>query len=135
MDEEMGSEKILIDTTILIDYFRKKKKEKTALIEISKNRDLIISVITEFEWLIGFKEKDYDFGRGLLENITILNLDSKIIATAVEIYKKLKSINKLIAVPDIFIAATAVLNNLQIATFNKNHFKRVPGLKIYGHLE
>jgi tRNA(fMet)-specific endonuclease VapC len=46
------------------------------------------------------------------------------------ITKHLKATNKLIEVPDIFIGATALSNNMKIATLNKRHFERIAGLVI-----
>lgn len=51
-------------------------------------------------------------------------------SAAVKITKFLKSSNKLIEIPDIFIGATALANNMGIATLNKKHFERIPGLSI-----
>ena len=49
---------------------------------------------------------------------------------SVEIYKQLKQENKLIDIPDIMIAGTALQNNMPLATLNRNHFERIKGLTI-----
>jgi tRNA(fMet)-specific endonuclease VapC len=48
---------------------------------------------------------------------------------SVKIYKDLKKKNKMISIPDIFIASTAISNQIPIATLNQKHFVRVRGLK------
>jgi predicted nucleic acid-binding protein len=48
-------------------------------------------------------------------------------------YRILKGINQLIALPDLFIAATALAYHLPLLTFNRNHFERVPLLQLYDH--
>ena len=58
-------------------------------------------------------------------------IEKKEYEKAIEIYKNLKLKNKLIELPDIVIAATAVANNLKIATLNKKHFDRIEGLIIH----
>jgi predicted nucleic acid-binding protein len=50
---------------------------------------------------------------------------------AVEIYHHLKSHNTLIALPDLFIAATAITHNLQLLTLNQEHFQRVTNLMLH----
>lgn len=45
---------MLPDTSVLIDYFRKTKKDKSFLFELTKpNTQFVVSIITEFEIMIG----------------------------------------------------------------------------------
>jgi predicted nucleic acid-binding protein len=68
-------------------------------------------------------------GRIFLE-LSILPFDSKANKIAVGIYQELKAKNKLIEIPDILIAATALVNNIPLATINKKHFNRINGLHL-----
>jgi predicted nucleic acid-binding protein len=52
------------------------------------------------------------------------------VVIASEIYIDLKSKNHLIPAPDIFIAATAIKNEMQLATLNQGHFSRIKHLKM-----
>jgi len=45
-----------VDTSILIDSFRKENKEISTLYKIQKNRTLYASTITEFEFPTGVKD-------------------------------------------------------------------------------
>lgn len=72
---------VCLDTSILIDFYRKKDKQKSAFFQLT-------------------------------------------------ITKQLKASNKLIEVPDIFIAATACAHKLPLATLNLKHFERIEDLKI-----
>ncbi|MBI4848961.1 MAG: type II toxin-antitoxin system VapC family toxin [Nitrospirae bacterium] len=126
----METGKVLVDTSILVEYFRKQKKETAILVEIARKHSVVISVITEFEWLVGFKDRELEFGKSLLKNIDVLPFDSKCALKARDIYSGLKSQNKLIEIPDIFIAATSLAYNLPLATINKNHFKRIAGVEL-----
>jgi predicted nucleic acid-binding protein len=126
----METRKVLIDTSILIEYFRKQKKETTLFVEISRKHRIAISVITEFEWLVGFKEKNMEFCKCLLENIEVLPFDSNCAARASDRYKKLKAKSQLIEIPDVFIAATALAYGMPLATCNKSHFKRIVGVEL-----
>jgi len=49
----MAKEIIVADTSLFIDYFRKQKKEKTVLFLLSEKYEIIISVITKLEVMIG----------------------------------------------------------------------------------
>ncbi|HHT9114502.1 MAG TPA: type II toxin-antitoxin system VapC family toxin [Candidatus Wunengus sp. YC65] len=127
----MESPQILIDTSILIDYFRKRHKDKTLLYSLSFTYRFAISTVTEFEFFAGLSAIHLKFTNTLFANFLILPFDSTCTQTASEIYKNLKSKNQLISPPDIFIAATAISHNLSLLTLNKEHFEREHGLKLF----
>ena len=120
---------LIIDTSILIEHFRKKDKIKTSLYRIS-NQNLCITSITYFEIMSGFRNVDVSFMTELVDLFPILNFEKKAAYFASRIYYELRSINKLIDIPDILIAGTALANNLKLATLNKRHFSRIKGLKM-----
>ena len=122
---------ILIDTSILIDYFRKQNKEKTILYHLfSKEEDLAISVITKYELMFGSNQQQDLFWIALLQKVHIISLDESIIDETVRIKKELKTKNQEIGLADMLIAATAKFHQLRLATLNINHFKRVNQLQI-----
>jgi len=49
---------------------------------------------------------------------------------AVDINNSLKRKRQQIEMADLFIAATAISNNLPFATLNKKHFDRIDGLRL-----
>ena len=57
----MESGRILIDTSIIIDYYRKKNIENTMFYKLAGKYDFCISIITEFEFLIGFSDEKLVF--------------------------------------------------------------------------
>lgn len=120
---------ILIDTSILIDYFRKRDKSKSILYQLS-DRKLSVSVITEFEFTIGFPDEKLAETQNIFRNMNILELDSSCVYYARNIYQQLKSRNQLIEVPDILIAASALRYELPLATLNIKHFNRIPELSL-----
>ena len=89
-----------------------------------------ISVITEYEILIGADPEQTEFWKNFFDRVTILPFDKMASDIAVAITKNLKERNKLIEIPDIFIAATALSRNMKIATLNKKHFERIVELVI-----
>src|SRR2546423_15429955 len=100
----MERQRVLIDTSILIDYLRRTKKESTLFARLSIDNDFAISAITEFEFLIGCTDKHRHFVESVMEHLLVLPFDSQCVAVAVEIYRNLKAANKLLPLPDIAIA-------------------------------
>jgi len=124
-------EVICIDTSILLEYFRKTKKGNSFFYQlIEKNLVFTVSVITEFEIYCGSTDQQVEFWDKLFKNIKVIPLDQKVNREALKIYKDLKKRSKLIEMPDIFIAATAKAHNLKLATNNKKHFERIKGLEL-----
>jgi tRNA(fMet)-specific endonuclease VapC len=121
---------LIIDTSILIEHFRKKDKSKTTFYNLS-NHNLCITSITYYEILAGFKTANEEFITNLVDLIPILNFDKKAAVFASNIYYELRKKNKLIDVPDILIAGIALANEMKIATLNKKHFRRIKGLDIF----
>lgn len=127
----MAAETILIDTSVLIDFFRKREKSKSVLVQLSNQYRFCISAITAFEVKIGIQtqvqQMDYEV---LVQNIEILPIDDLCIDAAVAIYKSLKPQNALIELADLLIGATAISNSLSLATLNRKHFERISNLAL-----
>jgi predicted nucleic acid-binding protein len=87
--------------------------------------------MTEFEFLVGATPKNRPFIQHLLAALPVLPFDSACVKTATDIYRHLKSQNKLIALPDMFIAATAITHDVHLLTLNRKHFDRVKTLKLH----
>ena len=122
---------VLLDTSILIDYFRKKDKTKTMFYQLADDFDEYkISAVTEYEIYSGTNEDQKEYWKRFLEYIPVLPFDSLSAKAAVDINNQLKRSRKQIAVADLFIAATAIANNLTCATLNKKHFDRIDTLEL-----
>lgn len=122
---------VCLDTSVLLDFFRKKNRSKTFLNQLLDQFDQFeISSITEFEIRYGINENQSEFWDQLFENIKVLPFDSESAKKAVEIHKSLKKINKQIAIPDLFIASTAMRFERPLASINKKHFERISGLAL-----
>lgn len=125
----MAEKIILVDTSILIDLFRKTNKANSVLISLVRRGYLYsISAVTEYEIYTGAALGQVDFWNSFLENTIVLPFDKTVAKTAVEINRDLKRKRKLIETADLFIAATAMANNLPFATLNRKHFERIEGL-------
>ena len=127
----MANEKLMIDTTILIDYFRKTDKANSKLVSHFKQyHQLYISSVTEFEIFNGATELHKQFWEGMLARFTVLDFDRKAARQATDIITQLKTKRKTIDKPDLFIAATAVVHELTLDTLNKRHFIHIDSLHL-----
>lgn len=122
---------ILLDTSVLIEFFRKKNKESTFFYSLSSlNSRIGISTITHFEILNGSNELQSDYWNNLFADLLILPYQSSINTTAVSINKSLKRKRKAIEFKDLLIASTALHYGYFLATHNTKHFDMIDGLKI-----
>mgnify|MGYP003339298936 CR=1 FL=1 len=129
----MADKKIMVDSTILIDYFRKTDKSKSNLVKHSITYNKIyISTITEFEVLNGANSAQIEFWNEILKELTILDFDSKAVRQSAKIVQQLKRKRKSIDKPDLFIAAIAITNDLTLDTANKKHFEYIESLSLLG---
>ncbi len=126
----MEDKRILIDTSVVIDHFRKKNKQLSLLYELSKGNRLFLSAISKFEFLVGTKLSQIRQTEKIIKGFDILSFNSNVADVASDIAKKLKAKNKIIEFRDIFIAATAIANDIPLSTLNVKHFERIDDLEL-----
>ncbi|MGB3722247.1 MAG: type II toxin-antitoxin system VapC family toxin [Pacificimonas sp.] len=120
---------VCLDTSVLIDYFRKKVKERTLFYRLSgEYQRLTITAITEFEIRRGLTSVQEPIWQNLVEMMNVLPFDSHASRIAVEVDRTLKRKRKQIAIADLFIAATVIRHETALATLNKKHFERIDNL-------
>ena len=128
----MADQIILLDTNILIDYFRKQNKQRTLLYVLLKDHQkFCISVITHFEILRGINNQQEQFWWELLKEIEVISYFPAINYTAIQIQRQLKTKRKSISIQDLIIASTSVHLQFTLATLNVKHFENIEELKIY----
>jgi predicted nucleic acid-binding protein len=122
---------ILLDTSVLIDYFRKVNKQNAFFFQLAQiSSEFTISSITKYEIEVGAKPQDMAFWTGLYQNISIISFDEDIASETVAINNELKKKSKLIEFADMAIAATARIHNFDLATLNTKHFNRIDNLRL-----
>lgn len=122
---------ILLDSSVLIELFRKKDKQNTLFYALTENGGkFFISSVTYYEIGIGNRNQHFEYWERLNEYLEVIPFDKKCAVAAVEIYLKLLKSNKMIDLADILIGATALANDIPIATLNRKHFNRIQGLQI-----
>ncbi len=129
----MADKIVMVDTSILIDYYRKTNKENSYWIGlVREGYKFAISSVTKYEIYTGATQSQLSFWDNVLQSVDILALDETAVDISVEINAVLKRKRKQIDIADLFIAATAVANNLPLATINRKHFERIDRLNLIG---
>jgi tRNA(fMet)-specific endonuclease VapC len=127
----MAYKRLMVDSTLLIDYFRKTDKVNARLVaHFRMYNQLYISSVTEFEVVNGATEAHLQFWNGMLTRFTVLDFDSRAARQAAAIVAGLKTKRKSIDKPDLFIAATAIVHGLTLDTLNIKHFVDINNLDL-----
>jgi predicted nucleic acid-binding protein len=128
----MAGPVVLVDTSVLIEYFRKKDKSRTLLRKLAlEDHSLVLSVITEFEVFVGATEAQLGYWDQMLEHMDVRPLTSREVRLAATLQANFKRRRIQVAMPDLLIAASAMEAGLPVATLNKKHFEALPGIKLY----
>lgn len=127
----MADKIILVDTTVLIDFYRKTNKENSFWVSlVRQGYEFAISSVTKYEIYSGATESQLEFWNKIFQSITIVPFDEISADKAVDLNAALKRKRNQIDIADLFIAATAMVNKYPLATLNKKHFDRIDGLDI-----
>jgi predicted nucleic acid-binding protein len=106
----MDDQKVLIDTSVIIEHFRKTNKTSTTLFQLPENLQKVISVITIFEFKIGIRNRSVlDFWNEMTLFFDVLNINQT----------------------TIHIAASAIEHNIPFLTLNKKHFERIKDIVLF----
>jgi len=131
----MATPIIICDTDVLIDYFDTKKPRhhdtKIIIEEKITLNQVAVSAITKMELLTGATNKtELDRIDKLTKRFGLLLVNDKITMTAIELIKTLRLSHGL-AIPDALIAATAIVSELELFTYNQRDFRFINGLKLF----
>lgn len=119
--------KLLLDTTIIIDYLRGDEKAATYIQRLTSP---MISIITEAEVYEGARDKkDLRRIEKTLASFTIIPVTPQICKVAIQILKQYRLSHGLLTL-DALIAATAVTYNYSLVTSNVKHFRAIKELSV-----
>ena len=129
--------KYSLDTNIVSEILRNNEiVQKNFNKALQENSRVYICSIVYYEIMRGLKAaKKFNFLRKFIDihnylpHLTLDKDNFETIDKAVEIYVQLHK-GKQIEDSDIFIAATAIVNDCTLVTANIKHFERVEGLKL-----
>ena len=123
---------VAVDTCVLIEFMRAKDKSKTLYAKLAFNRiPLFISTIVLFEVRAGLNESNRACLLGLLRKIVCLPLDIRTAEIAADLSIMLRKSRIQVESSDLFIAATAIVHKIPLATLNRKHFERIEGLVFF----
>ena len=124
---------IVLDTSVLIDYFKGKNKS----FDIVGNSDTVTTVITYHEMLSGIKHKkarkEETLLRRFFSDIRILDFDIRASEESSEVMARLLSIGKVVNTLDVLIAGIAIRNGADKIISRDRDFleiAKVTGLEI-----
>jgi predicted nucleic acid-binding protein len=122
---------IVVDTDVIIDFFRDTSPAAdvfSVLIPLEKAAMTAISVFELYAGVEGAKRlKQIET---LVQEITVLPLNTVEAAIAGRIYTQLKSRGKLVGTHDILIAAICVANDFPLYTQNVAHFSEIKDIRL-----
>lgn len=122
---------MVVDTSIFIEYLRAADKASTAFQQLPDQSLLYVSSVTLYELYMGATTPSkWTDVQTITEDIAVLFFDQAVAEKAALIYQQLKKANRLIEFRDIFIAATALVNQVPILTKNGKHFQRIQNLAV-----
>jgi len=120
---------VVFDTSILIDFLRRKEKAKDILSKLeSEELTGFISAITEAELYAGKESSNMKKRDAIVKLITLfkrIDVDSNIAKTAGEFRRDYNS-----SLLDCIIAATAFQQNCKLWTKNKRDFERIKEIEV-----
>ncbi len=126
---------ICLDTDVLIDFLRGKRKIVEAIKTLEEKHKLLTTSINIFELYYGAyrtgKSGNVKAVDELAERLEILKLTEQSAKISGEILAELESDGRAINLRDILIAGIAIKNDVTLFTGNKRHFQRVKGLKLF----
>jgi predicted nucleic acid-binding protein len=130
-------EALILETTFLVDLERELARGSPGpaqqFLEANEDATLHITYTIAGELAAGASLSDRDRWRDFVAPFRILPFNEDVAWQYGQSYRYLKEQGLVIGTNDLWIAATALAHDLPLATRNRRHFSRVPGLKIAGY--
>lgn len=131
----MAKKKIICDTDVMIEYWdTAKSRHATTKSTLEKSIELdnvVLSAITKMELMLGAVNKaDLTKITKKLSRFNISLLNNDITLRAFDLLQSYRLSHGLL-LPDSIIAATALIANLELYTYNTKDFKFISQLRLY----
>jgi predicted nucleic acid-binding protein len=125
----------LIDTDVMVDFFKHKDPAKTLIAHLSKRDTLALSTLTITELRSGWTKEQANWLLPRLYALCSVEPVTKEIAEQAGIWRQeYKSRGLQLGTPDTVIAATAYLSDFPLVTNNAKDYP-MPELKLYKHTQ
>ena len=127
----MGSEKIIADTCIWIEYFKGKTPLSDELMKLIKKRQIVITGLVVYELLQGAKnKKDADLIKEVTQALPIAEVALKTWLLAGDLFFDLRRRGITLPPSDVLLSAIATENDCSLFTID-NHFNHIPKIRRY----
>ena len=125
--------KIVVDSSIIIDYLRGGKKwdDFISAVETEQDPQLFLPTIVIFELYSDTSTKNIKKLQEMIYFISQferIDLNEHIARLAGELSR---DASQRIQAPDYIIAASPISTNAQVVTLNKKHFEQIPNINLY----
>jgi tRNA(fMet)-specific endonuclease VapC len=124
---------IFLDSSVLIEYFRKTKKENSFFYKLQFEQGymgFLFSSVVQIEIYEGVNNKQKDFWDNLFEDLIFVPITKKATEAAIKIQKELKLKRRKLTLGDLIIATAALTFKTPVATLNARHFLDIDDLSV-----
>lgn len=127
---------MILDSTFLVDFEREAARRAvgpaTAFLEKRPNEELCITFTIAGELAAGASlGRDRAKWESFIRPFRFLGYNDEVAWQFGRIFRELRPQGTLIGANDMWIAATALANDLPVVTRNSDEFQRVPGLEVF----
>jgi tRNA(fMet)-specific endonuclease VapC len=121
---------VLCDTNVIVEFYKKNPTIIKQLQEIGQN-SIAVSIVTAGELLYGaLNKKELKQIRADLEHLHVIQLTPEIGICFADLMVNYTLSHKL-SLPDGLIAATSLIENIELFTLNVKDFKFIEGICLY----
>ncbi len=130
---------LMLETTFLIDLERERHRREDGpahrFLRSHSEERLHVAVTSAGELGAGVSEDERNAWERMLAPFEMLAIDLEVCWRYARIYRYLSTNGLLIGANDLWIAAIAIRNEVELVTRNARHFRRVPGLRVDTYAE
>lgn len=112
----------LLDSDVIIEYFRGDRETKGLIEKIQEKGLIASSVLNLVEVKRGTREQELPLVNEFFDSIIAIAIDKEIAEKAVELALTWKKKGRIIQLVDSCIAATCILNDFTLVTYNKKDY-------------
>jgi predicted nucleic acid-binding protein len=120
----------LLDTNIVVDFLRGHEGTIALWAKLIDQGELCLSAISYLEIVAGIRPNEQNASYDVLAELTALPLDTYVADQAGQLVARYRARGITLDIADAAVAATAILHDLTVVTYNKRHFP-MPELALY----
>jgi tRNA(fMet)-specific endonuclease VapC len=128
---------LILETTFLVDLEREHNRgapaKAVAFLEKHEDSRLYLPFVVAGELAAGTSLRDRDRWERFVAPLFVLESSPEVSWQYGRAYRHLRDNGQLIGTNDLWIAATALANQMPVVTRNVEHYRRVPGLEVVGY--